>query len=364
MGNNAPDASFVARHKPSFLVLASQVSAAFIHGVVKILETGERPVHPFQILQVRLFITGISCMLYLWCSGFNDSVLGPKDVRPLLVVRAVGGVCGAIGFYFSIIYLTIAQATALNFLAPMGAMLMSRYFDYGTFSLADRVGAVVALVGVVLVVQPDTIFRPTGVPAAMMSRRSHETPKQLKGVVCGLVGVAGGVIALATIRRIGSRAHPLISVNYFAWAVVVVTAILGFIQRLTWLMSSRDLALVVLVGILGTLMEFLLTAGISSDTSSAATVMIYSQVLWALALDRVFWHISLNVWSVVGVVSVVSSLTLVSLVKEVTTSRMVDGTQYEILPRTNESTSDLELESLCGSEDMEETVMDDSLRSQ
>lgn len=92
--------------------------------------------------------------------------------------------------------------------------------------------------------------------------------------------------------------------------------------------------------------------------------MIYSQVLWALALDRVFWHISLNVWSVIGVVSVVGSLTLVSLVKEVTTSRMVDGTQYEILPRTNESTSDLDLESLCGSEDMEETVMDDSLRSQ
>lgn len=77
----------------------------------------------------------------------------------------------------------------------MGTMLMSRYFDYGTFSLVDRVGAVVALVGVVLVVQPDTIFRPTGAPAGTMSQRSHETPKQLKGVVCGLVGVAGGVVS-------------------------------------------------------------------------------------------------------------------------------------------------------------------------
>lgn len=104
MGNNAPDASFVARHKPSLLILASQVSAAFIHGIVKILETGERPVHPFQILQVRLFITGISCVLYLWRSGFQDFLLGPKDVRPLLVVRAVGGVCGAIGFYCMNLY--------------------------------------------------------------------------------------------------------------------------------------------------------------------------------------------------------------------------------------------------------------------
>ena len=219
MGGNATRKSFVDRHRPSILVLASQVTAAFIHGIVKVLETGERPVHPFQILQIRLFVTGISCMLYLWYRGVPDFLLGPKDVRPLLVVRAAGGVCGAIGFYcmrsardsggrftrdeeladrdlVSIIYLTISQATALNFLAPLGAMLMSKYFDHGSFSLTDRVGAVVALAGVVLVVQPDTIFRSTGTTTAVLiSRSSHETPKQFKGVVCGLIGVAGGVVS-------------------------------------------------------------------------------------------------------------------------------------------------------------------------
>lgn len=101
----------------------------------------------------------------------------------------------------SIIYLTIAQATALNFLAPMGAMLMSRYFDHGTFSLADRVGAVVAPTGVVLVVQPDIIFQSTEAPTGITSRSSHETPKQLKGVVCGLIGVAGGVVSPYTDRH-------------------------------------------------------------------------------------------------------------------------------------------------------------------
>lgn len=80
----------------------------------------------------------------------------------------------------------------------MGAMLMSRYFDYGTLSLTDRAGAMVALAGVVLVVQPDIIFRSTSAPAGMASRSSHETPKPLKGVVCGLVGVAGGVVSVHT----------------------------------------------------------------------------------------------------------------------------------------------------------------------
>lgn len=83
----------------------------------------------------------------------------------------------------------------MNFLAPMGAILMSRYFDCGTFSLTDRIGALVALAGVVLVVQPDTSFQPIGASAGLISRTSHETPKQLKGVLCGLVGVAGGVVS-------------------------------------------------------------------------------------------------------------------------------------------------------------------------
>lgn len=61
-------------------------------------------------------------------------------------------------------------------------------------------------------------------------------------------------IALSAIRRIGRRAHPLISVNYFAWAVVISTTILGLAQRLTWPASSKDWGLLVVVGILGTIM--------------------------------------------------------------------------------------------------------------
>lgn len=93
--------------------------------------------------------------------------------------------------------------------------------------------------------------------------------------------------------------------------------------------------------------------------------MIYSQALWALALDSIVWHVSLNVWSIIGVASVIGSLSLVSLAKEVTTSRMVGGIQYEqVLPSTNNNTPDIDLESLCGSEDGEDTNIDTALHSQ
>lgn len=61
--------------------------------------------------------------------------------------------------------------------------------------------------------------------------------------------------------------------------------------------------------------EYLLTVGISTDASSAATLMIYTQIVWALVLDHVFFHKTPNSWTLLGVALVVANLCLVSFVK-------------------------------------------------
>lgn len=92
--------------------------------------------------------------------------------------------------------------------------------------------------------------------------------------------------------------------------------------------------------------------------------MIYSQVLWALALDHIFWNVSLNLWSIIGVVGVIGSLSMVSLAKELTASRSVGGIQYEqISPGPHHRTPNIDIESLCGSEDVNETSVYDSRNS-
>lgn len=83
--------------------------------------------------------------------------------------------------------------------------------------------------------------------------------------------------------------------------------------------------------------------------------MIYSQVLWALALDRIFWNVSLNLWSIIGVVGVIGSLSMVSLAKELTASRPVCGIQYEqISTGPHDRTPNSDIESLCGFENVDE----------
>ena len=84
--------------KGPVLVLASQVVAVIIHGLAKFLET-TGSVEPQQILQVRMFITlSINCLL-LTSRSPNELPLGTKNIRGLLALRTIGGICGSTGFY-------------------------------------------------------------------------------------------------------------------------------------------------------------------------------------------------------------------------------------------------------------------------
>ncbi|KAK2016087.1 integral membrane protein DUF6 [Colletotrichum eremochloae] len=328
--------SFLERHKPSILVLASQFSAAALNGLAKFFETSDDPVHPFQVLFVRFLITGLASALYLGYTRAPNFPLGLSELRPLLALRAIAGVFGAFGFFFSIMYLKLSEATALNFLGPLAAMILTRYLHFGTFGVIDRIGALIALSGVVLVVQPDALFGPQSTLANPMQQNADESVKsRMTGVGFGLVGVCGGSVALTAIRSIGTREHPMVSVMYFAWTVVTITTVAFFLVEslhltttvLSWLklvplgifgfaMVSQLIYVLIIATALKDRQECLLTAGIAEDGSSVAIIMIYSQVAWALLLDQVVWHSKINTLSLVGIGSVVSSLVIVSSAKE------------------------------------------------
>lgn len=92
--------SFATPYRASLLVLASQAVAAIIHGLVKTIETATVPIHPLQILLVRFIVTVTFCSWYLWRR--SEPALEPAEasgVRPLLVIRAIGGILSAVGFY-------------------------------------------------------------------------------------------------------------------------------------------------------------------------------------------------------------------------------------------------------------------------
>jgi drug/metabolite transporter (DMT)-like permease len=125
-----------------------------------------------------------------------------------------------------------------------------------------------------------------------------------------VLGVLGASGAYTMIRVIGDRAHALMSVNYFAIvstlgsaAILLITPGIGFIKP----QGVHEWALLTLLGVLGFILQFLLTAGLQLDKSSKATSMLYTQILLALLFDWTIWGVLPDSWSLVGGTIVIAS---------------------------------------------------------
>ncbi len=127
--------------------------------------------------------------------------------------------------------------------------------------------------------------------------------QRLIAVAVALVGVVGQSGAYTMIRVIGNRAHALISVNYFAILATAGSALaliaipgIGF----TMPHGAREWILLTLLGVLGFVLQFLLTAGLQLDKSSKATSMLYTGILFALSFDWAIWGVLPGIWSIFG----------------------------------------------------------------
>ncbi|KAL9021326.1 MAG: hypothetical protein Q9185_001436 [Variospora sp. 1 TL-2023] len=149
-----------------------------------------------------------------------------------------------------------------------------------------------------------------GLPSANTTISVHDgsnhqvtAAQRLFAVGVALVGVLGAATAYTTIRWIGQRAHPLISVNYFAaWTTFVTTMVLLFVPGMNFRLPSglKQWSYLVFLGCCGFVMQLLLTVGLAYEKSSRATNMVYTQMLFALAFDKLVFDTTPETLSILG----------------------------------------------------------------
>ena len=170
--------------------------------------------------------------------------------------------------YYSLQYLPLSDATVITFLAPIVACWACSVLIHEPFTRSEQIAGVVSFLGVILIARP-TSFLPNP---------SGSSPR-------------------------GSGAHPLISVNYFAaWSTIVSAIALLAVPGIGFRLPANltQWAYLLFLGICGFVMQFLLTAGLSYEKSSRATNMVYTQMLFALAFDKLVWGTTPGVLSIVG----------------------------------------------------------------
>lgn len=280
----------------AFLILVSQMFGCFMNIATRLLETpgshGE-PMHPFQILFVRQSITSLLCTSYaLWSKSIPHFPLGPPGtVRLLLVSRGFFGFLGVFGLYFSLLYLPLSEATILTFLAPIGSCYAFALLLPGeTFTKRQQIAAFVSLLGVVFIARPASLFKsggediPVSGPDVGMPGNNTILPEGLQGppqptptqhlqaIGVAMIGVVGAIGAMTSIRSIGQRAHPFLSVNYFSiWCTFVSVMALIFLPTVKFRLPSNFLewGLLSVLGFCGFIMQWLLTVGMAYGASPA-----------------------------------------------------------------------------------------------
>ncbi|KAL9131774.1 MAG: hypothetical protein Q9217_000379 [Psora testacea] len=325
-----------SKNKGLALVCLAQLFGVMMNVTTRLLEIDGRHghgMHPFQvcmalsgpvILFARMSITLVLSCIYQWWAKVESAPFGPKGVWLLLVARGFGGFFGVYGLYYSLQFLPLADATVITFLAPTVACWACSVLIHEPFTRSEQIAGVISFFGVVLIARP-TSFLPkasqakaspisTGTDGGMASTNAttpmdlqiidNVTPTQRLGAVgVALTGVLGAACAYTTIRWIGKRAHPLISVNYFAaWCTIVSTVALLAIPSIGFRLpaSLHQWIYLLFLGICGFVMQFLLTAGLAYERSSRATNMVYTQMLFALAFDKLVWNTSPGLLSILG----------------------------------------------------------------
>ena len=137
-------------------------------------------------------------------------------------------------------------------------------------------------------------------------------------VLAAILGTFGASMAYATIRVIGTRAHSLISVNYFAAIATLGSALVLLIHPdLHFVMpeSGGQWGLIAVIGLTGFLLQFLLTEGLQREKGGRATNLMYSQLVLALIIERVIWGSTPPLESFGGALLIIGAAVWVTLQK-------------------------------------------------
>ncbi|KAH7021184.1 uncharacterized protein B0I36DRAFT_333947 [Microdochium trichocladiopsis] len=348
------------------MVALAQLFAALMNLATRILVLDEdRPMHPMQILCVRMAITLIACLVWMKWQKTPDAPFGPKGLRLVLVARGFFGFFGIYGMWYSLRYLPLADATVISFLAPNLSGYMCHVILHEPYTRTEQLASMLALGGVVLITRPLSLFPGLGgesssgtggeaaieaaVNATLLLIRAEEDPdmavttaQRLIAIGAGLIGVLGASIVFTILRWIGQRAHPLHSVNYFSGVATVVAIIaltvapmLDYDQPdLHFALPSgfKQWGLLLMIGTCGFSLQFLLSAGLAREKSNRATAMVYTHMLYAAAFDRIFFQHTMGALSLAGCGCILGSAVWVAMTKNPGTTASERDIEHGMAP--------------------------------
>jgi drug/metabolite transporter (DMT)-like permease len=213
-------------------------------------------------------------MVVIAARGRNWGLLRTKRF-PAHIVRAFTGTMAQGCAFYALTVLPLAEQTALTYTTPLFVTILSIPF------LGERVGihrwsaVLVGFAGILVIALGEGAFQAGAMPDRV--------------VAIGMaVAVAQGVWSAATTLLVRSLSATESSATIVLWQSLLMTAFTLAALPFFWTTPTPgELALLVLVGLVGGVAQIMLTEAYASAQVSALGPFSYSSILWAVALGWV-----------------------------------------------------------------------------
>lgn len=270
----------------------------------------------------------------LWlCHQAQEHPAGPREVRGWLWVRGGMGAAAVLCFFYAIQHLPLPDAVTLQFTTPPFAAAFAVCLANEKWKTLDMMGAVVCLLGVVLIAHPAWLFgKEQDEEATDSSTTGDPTNKTVGAIAVALLGAAFAGLAYTSVRKIGHGASANVMVLYYSILSLPVTLVSSQALLHSWNIwggggsfSLRDWCLVLLTGVTAYGGQYLTNLGLQQESAATGTLATCSQIVFTYLFELTFLHEPINLWSLAGTLLILGFMMIVGSFK----MNQADGSIHE-----------------------------------
>ncbi|WP_313373490.1 DMT family transporter [Pantoea sp. CTOTU50773] len=255
-----------------FAALSATLMLACVKGLNGAIPTGE-------VIFFRSFIALFPLLIWLRVQG---NVLENLKTRNLFghFIRGFSGTGGMFFNYLALVYISLADATALSYAAPLFTVIMAAMLLKERVRVSRWVAVVVGLSGI-LIMLSSSLAASGGVPAGGASSTTASL-----GVAFALIAALCTATSNVQIRFLNGIEKPGAIVFYFSLMTTLIglaTVFFGWIKPtgLQWL-------LLVGCGLFGGLAQILVTLSLRYADASLLAPFDYTTLVWSMLIGYLF----------------------------------------------------------------------------
>ena len=276
-----------------------------------------------------------SSPLYFTFKGFKKQNWA---VLALLFTRGFIGIVAMSGWFLSIQFLTLGDATLVSFLEPIFTALFGRIILKEKLSVVEIVGMVLSLFGILLVARPPIIFEKLGfvenIPlntatsSALSPSLSSSSSlidavmgmdawkKRMIGILCGIESTFFAGLAYILTRVLGKRGvSSFVVVNWLSLCGLMMTPLPAFfLENKVVVPEGWEWAILLAIGVTATVAQTGLTIALQTGHAARVVIANYMTIVWGFLFGVLVLGESISYLSIAGAV-LISSNALIAIWK-------------------------------------------------